>query len=172
MTSGNDQPHLPLSRPCLPRGRVLLVDEDEKDLKYFTTLLGRMGYSVRAFSNYQEAEGCLEREHFDSVIVNQGSPAFESHRLVERALVRNRRTPVVVLARCLEMNCYLEAMQIGALDYLEKPLAPVEFERVVTTHFEPPQVERGAKASSAFRPEDSCPPSQLRGVADVLSFSN
>ena len=48
----------------------------KKELKYFTTLLGRMGYPVRAFLNYREAEGCLEHEHLDFVIVSQGSPAF------------------------------------------------------------------------------------------------
>jgi len=147
MVTGNDNPHLPSTQPCLPRGRVLLVDEDEKDLKYFTTLLGRMGYSVRAFANYREAEGYLEHEHFDFVIVNQGSPAFETHHLVEFTLARNRHTPVVVLTRCLEMSCYLEAMQLGAADYLEKPLAPAEFERLVTTHCQPRQDEISAGAS-------------------------
>jgi len=41
---------------------------------------------------------------------------------------------VLVLTRCLEMKCYLEAMQLGAADYLEKPLTPMEFERVVKAH--------------------------------------
>ncbi len=134
MMPGDNKPSLHPTQPLLPRGRILLVDEDEKDLKYFTTLLGRMGYSVRAFVNYREAEGCLEHEHFDDVIVSQGSPAFETHGLVEFTLARDRHTPVVVLTRCLEMKCYLEAMQLGAADYLEKPLTPPEFERVVKTH--------------------------------------
>ena len=143
----NDEPLLHHTQFLLPRGRILLVDEDEKDLRYFTTLLGRMGYSVRAFVNYREAEGCLEREHFDSVIVSQGSPAFEAHNLVQLALVRDRHTPVVVLTRCLEMNCYIEAMQLGAVDYLEKPLRPAEFERLVTTHCRPGQDEIFARAA-------------------------
>ena len=147
MTSGNDKLHLAPTQPCLPRGRVLLVDEDEKDLKYFTTLLGRMAYSVRAFANYQEAEGCLEHEHFDFVVVSQGSPAFESRPLVELTLARNQHTPVVVLTRCLEMNCYLEAMQLGAADCLEKPLAPAELEHLVTTHCQPRQGKIPARAS-------------------------
>ena len=146
MMLGNGKLHPHPSQSSLPRGGALLVDEDAKDLKYFTTLLGRMGYSVRAFMNHREAEGCLEHEHFDFVIVSQGSPAFETHRLVQLTLARNRHTPVVVLTRSLEMNCYLEAMQLGAVDYLEKPLAPPEFERLVTTHCRPRQGEISAGA--------------------------
>jgi two-component system phosphoglycerate transport system response regulator PgtA len=133
MTPDNNQPFLYPPQPLLPRGRILLVDEDEKDLKYFTTLLGRMGYSVRAFMNHREAEGCLEHEHFDFVIVSQGSPAFETRALVQLTLARDRHKPVVVLTRCLEMNCYLEAMQLGAVDYLEKPLAPAEIIALLET---------------------------------------
>ena len=77
----------------------------------------------------------------------KGSPAFESHDLVQLTLARDRHTPVVVLTRCLEMNCYLEAMQLGAVDYLEKPLAPAEFEHLVTTHCQPRQGEISARAS-------------------------
>lgn len=134
------------TQSSLPRGRILLVDEDEKDLKHFTTLLGRMGYSVRAFLKHREAEECLEHEHFDFVIVSQGSPAFETRDLVQLTLARDRHKPVVVLTRCLEMKCYLEAMQLGAADYLEKPLAPTELERLVTTHFKPRQGEISAGA--------------------------
>jgi DNA-binding NtrC family response regulator len=76
--------------------------------------------------------------------VSQGSPAFETHRLVQLTLARNRHTPVVVLTRSLEMSCYLEAMQLGAADYLEKPVAPKEFERLVATHFEPQRGEVSA----------------------------
>jgi DNA-binding NtrC family response regulator len=147
MVPGNNKSSLHPTQSTLPRGRILLVDEDEKDLKHFTTLLGRMGYSVRAFVNYREAEGCLEHEHFDFVIVSQGSPAFETHDLVQLTLARDRHTPVVVLTRYLEMNCYLEAMQLGALDYLEKPLAPAELERLVTTHCQPRRGKVSAQAS-------------------------
>ncbi len=59
-------------QPLLPRGRILLVDEEEEDLKGFTTLSGRMGFSVRAFRDYREAEGCLGHECFDFVIASQG----------------------------------------------------------------------------------------------------
>jgi len=147
MVPDDNEPSPHPAQSLLPHGRILLVDEDEKDLKHFTTLLGRMGYSVRAFMNYREAERCLEYEHFDFVIVSQGSPAFESHDLVQLTLARARYTPVVVLTRCVEMKCYLEAMQLGAADYLEKPLGPAEFEHLVRTHCQPRRGEASANAS-------------------------
>ena len=147
MVPGNNKSSLHPTQSTLPRGRILLVDKDEKDLEHFTTLLGRMGYSVRAFLNCREAKECLEHELFDFVIVSQGSPAFERHGLVQLTLARDRHTPVVVLTRCLEMKCYLEAMQLGVADYLEKPLAPAEFERLITTHCKPQPGEISAGAS-------------------------
>jgi two-component system response regulator TctD len=146
MMPNNGMPHL-RPTPSLPCGRAVVVDEDAKDLKDFTTRLGRMGYSVQAFTNYQEAERCLKCEHFDFVIVNQGSPAFETHHLVELALARDHRTPVLVVSRCVEINCYLQAMQLGAADYLEKPLAPAEFERLVTTYCQAGQSNTSAGPS-------------------------
>jgi DNA-binding NtrC family response regulator len=35
------------------------------------------------------------------------------------------------------MGCYLEAMQLGAVDYVEKPLTPGEIEHLITTYFQP-----------------------------------
>lgn len=133
----NKKPPLRPSPSSPPRQKLLLVDEDSKDLKYFTTLLERMGYSVRAFADYGEVIGCLEHGCFDLVIVSQGSSLRGAHRLVEFTIGRDRYTPVLVLTPRLDMNCYFEAMQFGATDYLEKPLTTAEFERVVTTHCQP-----------------------------------
>ena len=111
-----------------------MVDVDEKDLRHYTVLLEGLGYAVLPFTNYAEAECCLEHERIDFIIASQGGPAFEGRQFVERTLACNRRMPVAVLTRCLDMGCYLEAMQLGAVDYLEKPLGPAEVERLVTTH--------------------------------------
>ena len=141
---------VPRTQSFLPRGRALLVDADPKDLQYYTALLWHLGYVVRSFASYQEAESCLLCEPIDIVIVNQGSVAFEAHRLLELVLARNRRTPVVVLTRCLDMGCYLEAMQMGAVDYVEKPLAPDAVEYLVTTYAQPHLMETKLDAGLDF----------------------
>jgi two-component system phosphoglycerate transport system response regulator PgtA len=127
--------------------RILLIDDDESDLRYFTMLLQRLEYAVWAFSSHQEAERYLEQGYYDLVIVSEGEPAFPVHRLARFTLGRERYTPVVVLTRSLDLNRYLEAMRLGACDYLEKPLTPTEFERIVLTHCQPRQPNIAARQS-------------------------
>jgi len=119
------------------RNKALLVHEDLGDLHYYFTVLERWGYQVRACHSYDEAVRCLESGVFDLVLVSQGSRNFEGRCVVERAIEIDRRLPVLVVARCLDMSCYLEAMQLGAVDYLAEPVAMLEMGRVLATHHRP-----------------------------------
>ena len=117
--------------------RFLLVDEDHNDLEYHRALLEKQGYIARVLDSYESAVRSLEHESFDFILVGQGTSAFEGRCVLEQALDLDRWRPVVVLSRCLDMNCYLEAMQLGAADYLEKPISPTEMAQVVTTLVHP-----------------------------------
>ena len=68
------------------------------------------------------------------IIVSQGSRHFEGRP--GEAGHRDRPAPACpgVLTECLDMDSYLEAMQLGAVDYVEKPLRPDEVARLVETH--------------------------------------
>ena len=46
----------------------------------------------------------------------------------------NRRMPVLVVTRCIDMPSYLDAMQLGALDYVEEPLNPPDIVRLIEAH--------------------------------------
>ncbi len=54
--------------------------------------------------------------------------------MLERAIELDRRLPALVLARSLDMGCYLDAMYLGAVDYFEKSLMPQELLRFVKSH--------------------------------------
>ncbi len=128
----------------VPR-KVLVVDEDVRDLHYYSAILRQQGYEVRACASYAEGALCLKTELFDFIVVSQGSRAFEGRSVLERAIEISRRTPVVVLTACLDMGCYLEAMQLGAVDYVEKPVVASEIARLLETHLRP----RSAAARTA-----------------------
>lgn len=125
--------------PLAPR-KVLLVNEDRIELRYYAGVLQQHGYDVRSCTSYAEGVRCLESEHFDFVLVDQGSPGFEGRSVLERASAIDRHTPMLVVTRCLDMNCYLEAMQLGAFDYVEKPLSASDIARLVDVPLNAPRM--------------------------------
>ena len=116
------------------QGKILVVDDDAKDLEAYSSCLRQEGYEVRALLSYAEGLSCLRSERFDLVMVSQGSRRFEGRDILERAIETDRRTPVFVLARCVDMRCYVDAMHLGARDYIEKPLSTTQLLRLVKNH--------------------------------------
>lgn len=130
------------------RVKILLVDEDKEDLAYYQLILRQAGCQVHARSSYGEALSCLTSEQFDLVIVEQGSPGFQGKTILQRAIEIDRHLPVLVLTRCLDVGCYLEAMQLGAVDYLEEPIKVSDLIYTLETHLgtlAPPRLDLKAK---------------------------
>lgn len=123
--------------PCPSPRKVLLVDEQCGELSSLTEALQGHGCEVYYCNCYADGLRQLESEFFDFIVVCQGSPQFEGRPVLERAIEIDRRTPILVVTRCLDMNCYLDAMQLGALDYLERPVAAAEVARLVETRSRP-----------------------------------
>jgi|SRR5579862_1785783 len=114
--------------------KVLLVDEEAGDLKILRLTLEGQGLELFTCASFDAGILCLEAEPFDFVVVSQGGHAFEGRPVLDRAMQLDRSRPVLVLTRCIDMRCYLEAMQMGAIDYLEKPVPPADLRRFVHAH--------------------------------------
>ena len=125
----------PIGNEFTPRTyKVLLVDEDAGDLRMLRLILEGQGFEVFTCTTYEAGIRCLEAEPFDFVVVGQGTQAFEGRGVLERAMQLDRRRPVLVVTRCMDMPSYLEAMQMGAIDYLEMPVPPADLLRFVRAH--------------------------------------
>ncbi len=100
---------------------VLLVFEELEDLEDYGSSLCTLGYSIRMCNSAAEGIKALETNNFSLVIVGQGTPAFEGRQVLERSLQLDPNVPVLIIARALNVHCYLDAMDLGAIDYLERP---------------------------------------------------
>lgn len=123
----------PSIRPVVdaPKRKLLLVDENMADLLYYSAILQHLAYEVRSCASYTDAANIFAREDFDLIIIAQGGSSFEGRTVLSRAVEAYGHTPVLVLARNVDIDSYIEAMQMGAYDYLEKPLAPSEVAALV-----------------------------------------
>jgi DNA-binding response OmpR family regulator len=122
--------------------KVLLIEEDPNDLRAYASSLEQCGYDLRTCARYSDGvralgKHALERERFDFIVVGQGGPAFEGRLVLEYARRLDQPPPILVVTRCPEMGCYLEAMKLGAVDYVEKPHSPARFAQVLQTYLRP-----------------------------------
>jgi two-component system response regulator (stage 0 sporulation protein F) len=119
------------------RQKILLVDDDLNDLLYYSAILQHEGYEVCSVASHREGAERLDRENFDFVITSQGTAAFEGRDVLARVVEKDRNIPTLVLSRSCDIDCYLEAMQMGAFDYQEKPLAAAELAEIVASLLRP-----------------------------------
>jgi DNA-binding NtrC family response regulator len=115
------------------QARVLLVNKDPQDLFHYRALLQDLGCQVRASSSFAEGMQCLGQGPFDLILLDQGSGRFEGQKLLAQAMEVDVELRVLVLARSYDRNCFLQAMQSGALDYLEGPLGAAEITALLET---------------------------------------
>jgi DNA-binding response OmpR family regulator len=123
-------------------GTVLVIDTDPLDLDTYSSILRSLGHEVVSCASYQEAIRRLMTEKFELVVVDQGGANFEGRVVLEQLCALGTRVPTIVLGRQKSMRCYLEALELGADDYFEKPVPPGELKRVVTS-LVPPRVFTG-----------------------------
>jgi DNA-binding NtrC family response regulator len=100
---------------------ILLVLDEPRDLQIYGTALRSLGYHVVLCGSPLAAINLIETESVDFVIVSQGTPAFEGRGVLERILQLHPKLPILVVARALDVHCYFEALELGAVDYLERP---------------------------------------------------
>jgi DNA-binding NtrC family response regulator len=118
----------------VPRGRILLVDDDPADLSFYSVILEHEGYRLKTSASFADGVSLLERESYDMVVVSQGTLAFDGRYVLERAMQIDPQRPVAVITRCLDPACYLEAMNLGAVDYREKTVDRSEFVSMIEFH--------------------------------------
>jgi len=128
---------------------VLIVEEDPGDLNYYASVLRRNGYLVRTCGSYDESKRLLKPGAYGLVVVGQGTHRFESRTVIEHSKEVDWDLPVLVVARYLEMHCYIEAIQMGAEDYLAGPLSESEILRAVSKYVQPWRPTGPATAGSA-----------------------
>lgn len=114
-----------------PKRKILLVDENARDLGFHSTVLRQLDCEVVACRSYEEALYRLDSVKFDFAVIDQGGPQFKGRCIFERFALLGRQVPAVVIADYAEIPVYLDAMELGAVDYLEKTPHPSELVRLI-----------------------------------------
>jgi two-component system, cell cycle response regulator len=123
------------SQPCLdqpypPPCRILVVDDEAALRQTVVDVLRHDGYDVYEASHGAAALECLERQPFALVITDIVMPQMDGLTFIKAANQRGYHPAYVVMTGYHSWDAAVEAMKLGAADYLPKPF-PLELLRLV-----------------------------------------
>ena len=108
--------------------RLLLVEDDEMLADAMVGALRQANYAVDLADTGKRADQLLEQEAYDLVILDIGLPGIDGFEVLRRLRKRENPVPVLILTARDELAARVRGLDIGADDYLVKPVALAELE--------------------------------------------
>ena len=114
------------------RGRVLIVDDDAFFTKVLGIILKGEDYRISVAGSLAEARRQLAQSPFDIILCDLRLPdGEEGVDFLKELRVRGNRIPFIMLTGYGEVDNYMVAMNAGATEYLNKPVASEELLAVI-----------------------------------------
>lgn len=108
--------------------RILIAEDDEALADALTRLLHRSGYAVGWVKTGPEADAWLATESCDLLILDLGLPRMDGTEVLRRLRRRNQAVPVLILTARDAIEERVQGLDLGADDYVIKPIALQELE--------------------------------------------
>jgi DNA-binding NtrC family response regulator len=102
--------------------KVLIVEDDEQVRHFLSECLSRAGYEVRAAATGRDGLALLETMIFEAALVDIHLPDMFGTEVLEAAKRRDPEIDVVIMTGYPEVDTAVQALRLGAYDYLIKPL--------------------------------------------------
>ena len=102
--------------------RILLIDDDRSTLKLMAKMIESLGYECVAIQEPREGLYRLSSEKFEVLITDLIMPDIDGIKVLKEALKIDRHMQVILITATRDLQPAVEAMKIGAADYIQKPL--------------------------------------------------
>jgi len=100
---------------------ILIVDDDEIILRELSELLNQDGHQIETASTGEEALGHIEESNYDIIFTDLKMPGMDGLELLRQIKKVRPQTDVVMITGFGTIDNAVEAMKIGAKDYIQKP---------------------------------------------------
>jgi DNA-binding NtrC family response regulator len=116
--------------------RILVVDDDERICKVFAEFLSGEGHQPELASNARQALESIRVAHPDLVLMDIRMPGIDGLQALEMIRQVDPDVPVVIMTAYGTSQTSIEAMRLGAYDYLIKPFDLHDLQEVVNSALE------------------------------------
>jgi two-component system response regulator PilR (NtrC family) len=133
-------------------GKILFVDDEESMRALVQIALERDGHSVDTAADGQSALEMFDATKYDMVIHDLKMPGMDGIELLSRLRERDPSAPVVIITAFSTWDTAVEAMRLGAYDYLKKPFDNDDVRALVQRAL---QLKRSQTEAAADRAESA-----------------
>jgi CheY-like chemotaxis protein len=113
--------------------RPILVVDDEKNIRLtLSQSLEPLGLPVQTAVNGEEALQKIEETEFGLLLLDLKMPGMEGMEVLHRVRERWPTIPVIIITAHGTIDSAVDAMKIGAVDFIQKPFSPREIRELAT----------------------------------------
>src|SRR5215471_7267993 len=145
---------------------ILVVDDQEDSRTFLVSFLETLGYVVEAVASGPEAlERLNEGEPPDAVLLDVVMDGMDGIETLRRYRASGGSSPVVIVSALDQPDTIVQAMRLGAADYVTKPFNAEELKEILE------RVTAPERATIRTEPQDVQRPTQARGIERNLGDS-
>ena len=115
---------------------LLIVDDDDDFRGTIVRRFGRRGFRIADAASAKEALGLIERRQFDVAIFDMVMPGMSGLELLEKLKADRAEFEIILLTGQGTIESAVQAMKLGAYDYLSKPFPLAELELLIQKAYE------------------------------------
>ncbi len=133
---------------------ILIVDDDAALRRALVTTLSDLGHRVEQAADGAAALAWLACHQADAVLLDLRMPGMDGMEVLRRIQAEPEAPPVAVLTAVSTSDNTIEAMRLGAVDHLAKPIGRDGLRALLSRMLPDPPADGGAAsaASAAFEP--------------------
>lgn len=104
------------------KAKVLLVDDEKDFIETLSQRLKVRGLSVTSVTRGQDAVNIADKQEFDAIVLDLAMPGMDGLETLKRIRKNHPDAEIIMLTGHGSIKSGIEAMKLGAEDYLEKPV--------------------------------------------------
>ena len=127
-----------MSAPASPPGTILIVDDNRVNSLLLSRGLEQQGHTVVFAKHGREALDLLRGRHFDLMLLDVLMPELDGYQVLAELKLdpHLRDLPVLMTSSLDELDSVVKCIEMGAEDYLNKPINPVLLNARITASLE------------------------------------
>ena len=130
--------------------KILIVDDEPNVRLVFRTTLKAEGYETASADCGSSALDILRADTFDLILLDLQMPGEGGNTILQRLREAGNDTPVVIITAYATVPDAVQAMKLGAIDFIAKPLSPTILRQVVAEviHRNSPTLDASEKSQT------------------------